>query len=123
VPEHDFYSYAAKYLDDQGARLEMPAKLDEATVNRVQALAIETFEALDCEGMARVDCFLTPDGRLLVNEINTIPGFTRISMYPKLWELSGVPYRELIVRLIRLAIERFQQEQRLATSVDSSGEH
>lgn len=121
IPQHDFYSYEAKYLDDQGAKLEMPAKLDEATVKRVQALAIDTFEALDCEGMARVDCFLTPDGNLLVNEINTIPGFTRISMYPKLWELSGVPYRELIVRLIRLAIERFDQEQALATSFDAPG--
>ncbi len=119
IPQHDFYSYEAKYLDDAGALLEMPARLDAETVARVQGMAVKAFQALECEGMARVDMFLCADGRLLVNEINTIPGFTRISMYPKLWELSGVPYRELIARLIRLAMERHAHEQTLATSFDT----
>jgi D-alanine-D-alanine ligase len=83
----------------------------------VRALAVRAFRVLCCNGMARVDLFLRPDGSLLVNEINTIPGFTRISMYPKLWEASGVPYPELVDRLIRLAIERNGQEQGLKTTV------
>ena len=78
---------------------------------------MRAFRVLCCSGMARVDLFLRPDGRLLVNEINTIPGFTRISMYPKLWEASGIPYRELVNRLIRLAIERHEAERGLQTSV------
>lgn len=119
IPQRDFYSYEAKYLDDTGALLEMPAKLDADTVARVQDMAVKAFQALECEGMARVDTFLCADGKLLVNEINTIPGFTRISMYPKLWELSGVPYRELISRLIALAMERHALEQKLVTSFDA----
>jgi D-alanine-D-alanine ligase len=118
IPSHEFYSYAAKYLDEDGARLEIPAKLDAATVKRVQELAVKTFKALDCEGMGRVDFFLTKDGALYVNEINTIPGFTKISMYPKLWEASGIGYSALISRLIELAIERFKHEQTLATSYE-----
>ncbi len=119
IPSHEFYSYAAKYLDEAGARLEIPAKLDAATVKRVQELAVRTFKALDCEGMGRVDFFLTQDGQLYVNEINTIPGFTKISMYPKLWEASGIGYTELISRLIELAIQRFEHEQTLSTSYDA----
>ena len=118
IPRHEFYSYAAKYLDDNGAALEIPAKLDAATLQRVQETAVKAFKALNCEGMGRVDFFLTPDGRLYVNEINTIPGFTKISMYPKLWEASGLGYTDLISRLIELAIERFQHEQTLSTSYD-----
>ena len=118
IPSHEFYSYEAKYLDENGARLEIPAKLDAATVKRVQELAVKTFKALACEGMGRVDFFLTADGQLYVNEINTIPGFTKISMYPKLWEASGIGYTELISRLIELAIERFEHEQTLSTSYD-----
>jgi D-alanine-D-alanine ligase len=118
IPSHEFYSYAAKYLDEDGARLEIPAKLDAATVKRVQELAVRTFKALSCEGMGRVDFFLTQDGTLYVNEINTIPGFTKISMYPKLWEASGIGYTDLISRLIELAMERFEHEKTLATSYD-----
>ena len=84
----------------------------------MQELAVKTFKALDCEGMGRVDFFLTEGGALYVNEINTIPGFTKISMYPKLWEASGISYTDLISRLIELAIERFQHEQTLSTSYD-----
>ena len=118
IPSHEFYSYEAKYLDEDGARLEIPAKLDAATVKRVQELAVKTFKALNCEGMGRVDFFLTEEGTLYVNEINTIPGFTKISMYPKLWEASGIGYTDLISRLIELAIERFQHEQTLSSTYD-----
>ncbi|HEY6643488.1 D-alanine--D-alanine ligase family protein [Povalibacter sp.] len=106
-----FYSYDAKYLDDHGTRLQVPAALDEASVRQVQQLSLATFRALECSGLARVDFFLQSDGQLLVNEINTLPGFTAMSMYPKLWAASGVPPRELISRLIDLAIERHAQRR------------
>lgn len=118
LPQHEFYSYEAKYLDENGALLKIPADLPEETVQRVQDLAVRTFQVLCCEGMARVDVFLKADGELVVNEINTIPGFTRISMYPKLWDASGVSYTELIDRLIQLAIARYAREQKLKTSFD-----
>jgi len=119
IPTHEFYDYDAKYVDENGARLEAPAKLSPETVKRVQDLAVWTFKAVNCEGMGRVDMFLKADGTLLVNEINTIPGFTKISMYPRLWALSGISYSQLIDRLIQLAIERFEQEQKLRTSHDA----
>ncbi|MGH8293349.1 MAG: D-alanine--D-alanine ligase [Gammaproteobacteria bacterium] len=119
IPTHEFYDYDAKYVDENGARLEAPAKLPPETVKRVQELAIRTFKTLNCEGMGRVDFFLKADGTLLVNEINTIPGFTKISMYPRLWSLSSISYTELIDRLIQLAIARFAQEQKLKTSHDA----
>jgi D-alanine-D-alanine ligase len=115
LPRHEFYSYEAKYLDENGAVLEIPAKLSPETSERVRQLAIRTFTVLCCEGMARVDFFLRNGEEIIVNEINTIPGFTRISMYPKLWEATGIAYSELIDTLIQLAIERFQREQRLKT--------
>ncbi len=118
IPSHEFYSYEAKYLDEKGARLEIPADLPEEVARRVRELAIHTFRTLCCEGMARVDFFLTKDGDLLVSELNSIPGFTRISMYPKLWEASGIGYSELIDRLIRLALERAEREGRLETRVE-----
>jgi D-alanine-D-alanine ligase len=117
VTGHDFYSYDAKYIDDQGSRLEIPAKLPRAIVRSVQEIAITTYKKLCCEGMARVDFFIKSDGQVLVNEINTIPGFTQISMYPKMWEASGISYPKLIDRLIQLALQRFRQEQNLRTSV------
>jgi D-alanine-D-alanine ligase len=117
LPQHEFYSYEAKYIDENGAILEIPAKLDQDTVQRIQDISIRAFKTLCCEGMARVDMFLKDNGDIVLNEINTIPGFTRISMYPKLWEVSGISYGELIDRLIQLAIERFKVEQRLRTSV------
>jgi D-alanine-D-alanine ligase len=112
----DFYSYKAKYIDPDGAVLDIPAKLPEALTGTVQSLAIKTFQVLECRGLARVDFFLKENGEVLVNEINTMPGFTNISMYPKLWEASGVPYSELIHRLICFAIEQFEQERKLSTS-------
>lgn len=113
---HGFYSYEAKYIDEHGAVLEIPAKLPSETVRRAQEIAVKTFKTLSCEGLGRVDMFLKKDGSIVVNEINTIPGFTKISMYPKLWEASGIPYGELIDRLIQLALERFEAEKRLKTN-------
>jgi D-alanine-D-alanine ligase len=108
IVEHadGFYSYEAKYLDEHGARLELPAPLAPGELVRAQELALQTFEVLECDGMARVDLFLAPDGSFFVNEINTIPGFTAISMYPKLWALSGVTQTDLISRLIDLGLKR-----------------
>lgn len=119
IASHDFYSYEAKYIDENGATLIIPAKLPVKTTKKVQELAVKTFKALACEGLGRVDMFLKSNGKVIVNEINTIPGFTSISMYPKLWEASGISYTKLIDKLIQLAIERFAKEQKLKTSYDS----
>ena len=118
IPLKEFYSYEAKYIDEEGAKLEIPADLDEATTEMVQQRAVEAFRVLCCEGMARVDTFLSPEGEILVNEINTIPGFTKISMYPKLWEASGIGYSELLDRLIDLAIQRFRRDRDLKTNAE-----
>jgi D-alanine-D-alanine ligase len=112
-PTHRFYSYDAKYVDDSGADLLIPADLDEAVIHRVQELAIRTFFLLCCEGLARVDFFIREGGEVLVNEINTLPGFTNISMYPKLWEASGLSQRELVSRLIELALDRHEKKVEL----------
>jgi D-alanine-D-alanine ligase len=117
IPHDDFYSYKAKYIDEKGALLDIPAKLPDNIREQVREYAIQAFKVLCCEGMARVDFFLRENMEIIINEINTIPGFTKISMYPKLWEVSGIPYEELIDRLIQLAIERFKREQQLKTSV------
>jgi D-alanine-D-alanine ligase len=115
LPRHEFYSYEAKYLDEHGAVLEIPAKLPPEISDRIRQLAIRTFSVLCCDGMARVDFFLRNGKEIIVNEINTIPGFTRISMYPKLWEATGISYSELIDKLIELAMKRFEREKRLKT--------
>jgi D-alanine-D-alanine ligase len=115
IPKDGFYSYEAKYIDEHGARLEIPAKLTPDLVAEFQEIAVKAFGVLCCEGMARVDFFLGEDSLIYLNEINTIPGFTNISMYPKLWEASGIGYEELIDRLIVLAIERFEKERKLKT--------
>jgi D-alanine-D-alanine ligase len=115
VPVREYYSYEAKYLDDHGASLEIPARLSDELMDKVRELSINTFKTLECEGLGRVDCFVQENGTVIVNEINTIPGFTSISMYPKLWEASGVSYTDLIDRLIRLAMERFDEDQKLQT--------
>ena len=104
--EHQFYDFEAKYQDDDAARLSCPAELPQAEIARLQELAVRAFEAVDGAGLSRCDFFYTPDGRWVVNEINTMPGFTPISMYPALWERSGVPYAELISELVELALER-----------------
>ncbi len=101
LPRHEFYSYEAKYLDENGAVLEIPAKLSSETLERIRQLAIRTFTVLCCEGMARIDFFLRNSDEIIVNEINTIPGFTRISMYPKLWEATGISYSEVGATALR----------------------
>ncbi|MCK5459527.1 D-alanine--D-alanine ligase, partial [Candidatus Parcubacteria bacterium] len=112
----DFYSYETKYISKSGAETEIPAKLPEDTIEKIKKMAIKTFKALDCEGMGRVDFFLTEQNGIIVNEINTIPGFTEISMYPKLWEASGMPLKKLISELIKLALQRFSRDKKLKTS-------
>ncbi|MBI3620182.1 D-alanine--D-alanine ligase [Candidatus Roizmanbacteria bacterium] len=116
IPTHEFYSYEAKYIDANGARLKIPADLPKNLIKRIQALAIKTFQTLEASGMARVDFFVKSNGEVLVNEINTIPGFTKISMYPKLWEVSGVPYAALLDKLINLAIEKKNEKDGLRRS-------
>lgn len=109
VVDHDaavFYDFEAKYLSDSQARTEAPADLPEAVGERVREVAVRAFEAIGAEGLSRVDVFVTPEGEVVLNEINTMPGFTPISMYPKMWEASGLSYPELIDELIQLALER-----------------
>jgi D-alanine-D-alanine ligase len=107
VPAHEFYSYESKYIDPNGAKLSMPAKVDEKTADTIRRDAVRGYLALCCSGMARVDFFLDRTGSgYYLNEINTLPGFTSISMYPKLWECSGLSYRALLDELIDLAMER-----------------
>lgn len=114
VPAHEFYSYEAKYLDPHGAKLMIPAPLDSFQISRAQELALAAFRALECEGLARVDLFIDRDTEeLYFNEINTIPGFTSISMYPKMMMHSGVPYPELLSRLIDLAVLRGERTRSL----------
>jgi len=113
---HGFYSYESKYEDDAGYELEIPAKLSDDILKRVQETAVKVFKACECEGLSRVDSFVTRDGEIIVNEINTIPGFTNISMYPKLWEVSGLEYAELVDKLIELAIERHKRDSSLKTT-------
>src|SRR5437763_493661 len=100
-----FYDFEAKYLDD-ATEFDIPPDLDDDTVARVRALAVDAFRALDCEGLARVDFFVCPDGRVLVNEVNTMPGFTPASMFPRMWAAAGVSYPQLVDRLIRDALRR-----------------
>ena len=115
VPGHEFYDFDAKYLDDS-SELRVPAPLTPEQSDEVRGLAVRAFQALRVDGMARVDVFLEDAGRgFLVNELNTIPGFTPISMYPKLWEASGLPYAELVDELVRLALERHERRTRFDT--------
>lgn len=113
VVDTDFYSYDSKYIDQKGADLQIPARISDSITEQVQNLAIKTFQTLSCEGLARVDFFLTSDGQVFVNEINTLPGFTKTSMYPKLWEASGIDYPDLIDKLIQLAFERVNKHNNI----------
>jgi D-alanine-D-alanine ligase len=111
IPGHEFYDFEAKYLDES-SKLVMPAPVQAAVAERVRELALRAFRALDCEGFARVDFFyLDATGEVLVNEVNTIPGFTPKSMFPMLWDASGLPYAELIARLVDLAVERHRAKK------------
>jgi len=113
IPKEDFYSYNAKYIDENGAVLKVPAEISPEAAKAVQEIAIKAYKAICCEGMGRVDCFLESNGNVMVNEINTIPGFTSISMYPKLWEEAGLKYSDLSDKLIELAKERHEKESSL----------
>ncbi|HEY9062211.1 MAG TPA: D-alanine--D-alanine ligase family protein [Pseudobacteroides sp.] len=110
VPCNEFYDYKAKYIDNN-SRITIPADLPESTIKEIRDYAVRAFKSLDCAGLSRVDFFVHKgSGNVYINEINTLPGFTSISMYPKLWEASGIPYDELIERLIDLAVERFNDK-------------
>ncbi|MDR0581002.1 MAG: D-alanine--D-alanine ligase [Holosporaceae bacterium] len=113
IVQGGFYSYSAKYLNEYAVSLKIPADLTKEISAKIRAMAIKSFEVLCCEGMARADFFLKNNGEILVNEINTIPGFTEISMYPKLWEASGIDYGELLDRLVTLAISRHNRDNKL----------
>jgi D-alanine-D-alanine ligase len=112
VPGKEFYDYTAKYVDE-GSQLIIPAKLTKSETKKVQALAVAAFKAVDCSGLSRVDFLMDPKTRkIYLNEINTMPGFTSISMYPKLWAASGLPYADLIDKLIQLGIERHEDKKK-----------
>jgi D-alanine-D-alanine ligase len=118
VPHREFYDYTAKYLED-GTRLVIPADLKPAQIKKFQSMAIEAFRTLELCGMARVDFFLEKaGGKILFSEANTIPGFTSISMYPKLWEASGIGFRELIDKLIELALEMHREKARTKYAIE-----
>jgi D-alanine-D-alanine ligase len=118
VPHREFYDYAAKYLEE-GTQLLIPAKLRKSEIKKVQAMAVTAFRALELSGMARVDFFIEKRrGKIFLNEVNTIPGFTSISMYPKLWEANGIPFRELITKLIDLALEQHREKARTKYQIE-----
>lgn len=117
VVSSDFYSYDTKYIDDKGAQVVVPASLPAEINDKIRGIAVQAYQALECSGMARVDVFLTEDGEVIINEINTLPGFTNISMYPKLWQASGLDYQSLITQLIELALERHRQDAQLKSSI------
>jgi D-alanine-D-alanine ligase len=119
IPHHEFYSYEAKYLDPDGMHYNIPAQdLPEPVAEKIQTYAITAFRALELRGLARVDFFLDKTtGELFLNEVNTMPGFTKISMYPKMWEASGLPYAALLDELIRLALEHHEEKSQLKTSM------
>jgi D-alanine-D-alanine ligase len=112
VANSDWYDYSAKY-DEGGMDLIVPPRVPQEAIDRVQELSVQSFRATECEGMARADCFVREDGEVLVNELNTIPGFTATSVYAKLFEASGIPYEELLDRLVQLALERHERRSRL----------
>ena len=116
VVHDEFYSYDTKYISETGAEVVVPAAIDADTEQRISAVALRAYQALDCAGLARVDVFLEAAGRIVVNEINTLPGFTRISMYPKLWQASGLGYGALVTRLIELALQRHAQDRALCSA-------
>ena len=121
VAHADWYDYSAKY-DEGGMELVVPARISPEADARVRELAVDSFVATECEGMARIDFFVRPDGEVVVNEINTIPGFTSTSVYAKLFEAAGIPYAELLDRLIALALERHERRSQLRLDLLDAGE-
>jgi D-alanine-D-alanine ligase len=121
VVHDDFYAYDTKYISASGAETVIPADIAADAQQRIRAIAMRAYQALDCIGMARVDVFLTEAGEVVINELNTLPGFTKISMYPKLWGASGLGYTALITRLIELALERHAVDKALRSSISALG--
>ncbi len=117
IPKADFYDYEAKYEDDSTS-LIIPAELPEETVRKIEKMAIRAFKALDCSGLVRADFFVTKFGDVLINEVNTMPGFTPVSMFPLLWKHSGLEYSALIDRLIELGLERYKEKQKIKYTLD-----
>jgi D-alanine-D-alanine ligase len=111
MKDYDFYTYTAKYLDDDAVTIKLPAEIDDATTEKIRDISIRAYKALRCEDFARVDIFLTPDGQVLVNEINTIPGFTSVSMFPMMWQHMGMTYPELITELINMCLNRYNRSK------------
>lgn len=115
--EDSFYSYDTKYINDKGATVTIPANIPDEISEKIREISIKAYEVLECTGLARIDVFLTKNGEIFINEINTLPGFTNISMFPKLWEVSGLNYSDLITRLIELAIEHHENDAQLKNTV------
>jgi D-alanine-D-alanine ligase len=116
IPQHEFYSYEAKYIDPDGAKLIIPAQVDKSLAAKIRKIAVEGYIALGCSSMARVDFFLDKKtNKFYLNEINTLPGFTSISMYPKLWEATGLKYSDLLDKLIGLALDRHKKKLEIKT--------
>ncbi len=114
----EFFTFEAKYAPGKEGHLKIPAELDESVAQKIREAAVFAFKLLECEGMARIDFFLKPDGSFLIHEVNTSPGMGKNFMYPKMWQVSGVPYHELLDRLIQLAMDRHRQEKKLKTSFE-----
>lgn len=119
VLHSDFYSYDSKYISAQDAQVVVPAAMAPEVSERVRQTALRAFQALECRGLARVDVFVTAENEVIINEINTLPGFTNISMYPKLWQASGISYQALITQLIELALERHRVDSQLCRATGS----
>lgn len=120
VVKHEFYSYEAKYLDENGAEIVIPARIAEEKIDEIRKMAIQSYQALGCDGLARVDFFLQQNGQLVVNELNTLPGFTKISMYPKMWDATGLKYRDLVSKLIQLAFDKHKYDStKILNYIDS----
>lgn len=119
IPTHEFYSYEAKYIDDNGAAIKIPAEISASELAKIQDIARKTFQVLNCDGLTRVDFFLKQNGEAFINEVNTIPGFTKISMYPKMWEASGINYQSLVTQLIELGFSKYSSDEALMTNYEN----
>jgi len=115
IKDYDFYTYTAKYLDENAIKIQLPAEIDEESTKKIRAISVQAYKALRCEDFARVDLFLTDKGEILVNEINTIPGFTSASMFPMMWQHMGLTYEELITELINMCLKRYNDAKNLET--------
>ena len=119
-PKYEFYTFDAKYVDGDAVKIDVPAKLEFSIVEKIRDLSIKTYQALHCEDFSRIDLFLSDDGKIYINEINTIPGFTNSSMYPMMWKDRGVSFTDLISKLVALCLERFERSKRIEREFQSS---